>query len=88
MRKADELEEVFVQMVEAARGEPGVEVYSYHRGDGNTFWFFAVMADEAAMQEHGKSPAMQQAVQAAMPLMAGPPDISMATPVAGIGFDL
>jgi quinol monooxygenase YgiN len=84
--KADDLEEVFVRMVEAAEGEPGVEVYSYHRGEENTFWFFALMADETAMTEHGQSAAMQEAVQAAMPLMAGPPAISMAAPVAGIGL--
>ena len=44
--KAGEMEKVLTAMVEAARGETGVEIYSYHRGEGNTFWFFALMADE------------------------------------------
>ena len=33
-----EVEGVLTAMVEAARGEPGVEIYSYHRGEVNTFW--------------------------------------------------
>ena len=86
--KADEMEAVLASMVDAAREEPGVEIYSYHRGDGNTFWFFALMADEAAMQGHGQSEAMQAAMQAFMPLMAEPPQMSPATPIAAIGFDV
>ena len=48
--KADEMAEVLAQMVEAAREEPGVEIYSYHRGEGNNFSFFALMTDQDAMQ--------------------------------------
>ena len=91
--KADEMEAVLATMVEAARDEPGVEVYSYHRGDeqngeGNTFWFFALMADEESMQKHGQSEAMQAAMSAFGALAAGPPEMSMAKPVAAIGLDL
>lgn len=91
--KADEMEAVLVTMVEAARDEPGVEVYSYHRGqeqsgDGNTFWFFALMADEESMQKHGQGEAMQAAMSAFGALAAGPPEMSMAKPVAAIGLDL
>lgn len=86
--KADEMEAVLASMVEAAREEPGVEIYSYHRHEGNTFSFFALMADESAMQSHGQSEAMQAAMQAFMPLMAEPPQMSPAKPVAAIGFDV
>ena len=86
--KADEMEKVLADMVEAARGEPGVEVYSYHRGDDNTFWFFALMADQAAMQNHGQSEAMQAAMAAFGPLMAGPPKMNMTTPIAAVGLNL
>ena len=86
--KADEMEEVLAAMVEAARAEPGVEVYSYHRGAGNTFWFFALMADEQSMQQHGQTDAMRAAMQAFMPLMAEPPTMSPATPVAAVGLNL
>lgn len=86
--KADEMERVLAAMVEAARDEPGVEVYSYHRGDANTFWFFALMTDSESMQKHGRSEAMQAAMADFMPLVAGPPKMSPATPIAALGLDL
>ncbi len=86
--KAEEMEAVLAAMVEAARGEPGVEIYSYHRGEENAFWFFALMADEESMQNHGQSEAMQAAMSAFGPLVADPPPMSVTTPVAALGLDL
>jgi quinol monooxygenase YgiN len=86
--KHHDMETVLGQMVEAARDEPGVEIYSYHRGEGNSFWFFALMTDEAAMQNHGQSEAMRTAMTAFGPLMAGPPQMSRGTPIAAIGFEV
>jgi quinol monooxygenase YgiN len=82
--KAEEMEAV----VEAASGEPGVEIYSYHRSADNAFWFFALMADEVSMRGHGQSEAMQAAMSAFGPLVAGPPQMAVATPVAALGLDL
>jgi quinol monooxygenase YgiN len=88
--KADELEKVLADMVDAARDEPGVEIYSYHRAqhDENAFWFFALMADEASMQSHGQGEAMQAAMSAFMPLVAAPPQVTVSVPVAALGLDL
>ena len=86
--RADEMEAVLATMVEAARDEPGVVIYSYHRGDGNTFAFFALMESAESMQQHGQTPAMQAAMQAFGPLMAEPPTMSSSRPVAAIGFDI
>jgi quinol monooxygenase YgiN len=86
--KAEETEAVLAKMVEAARGEPGVEIYSYHRGEDNTFWFFALMADEESMQHHGQSEAMQSAMSGFMPLVAAPPQMTVTKPVAAVGLDL
>lgn len=86
--KADEMAAVLARMVEAAREEPGVEIYSYHRGQGDNFSFFALMRDEEAMQGHGQSEAMQAAMADFMPLMAAPPQMSSATPIAALGFDI
>ena len=86
--KAEEMEAVLVEMVEAARGEPGVEIYSYHRGEDNTFWFFALMADQESIQNHGQSEAMQAAMSSFGPLVAEPPQMSVTTPVAALGLDL
>lgn len=85
--KADEMAAVLTQMVEAARQEPGVEVYSYHRGEDDRFWFFALMTDQESMQNHGQSDEMKAAMQAFGPLMASPPEMSVTTPVAAIGFE-
>lgn len=86
--KADEMAAVLSQMVEAAREEPGVEIYSYHRGEGNEFSFFALMTDEDAVQNHGQTDAMKAAMQAFGPLMAGPPQMSTSTPFAAVGYEV
>ena len=86
--KRDEMETVLSEMVDAARLEPGVEIYSYHRGDGNSFSFFALMSDEQAMHHHGQTDAMRAAMAAFRPLMADPPQMSPATPIAALGFDV
>jgi quinol monooxygenase YgiN len=86
--KADEMEAVLASMVDAAHDEPGVEIYSYHRGEDDTFWFFALMTDQDAMQHHGQSESMRAAMQAFGPLMAAPPQMSSARPIAAIGFDV
>ncbi|MBG7604455.1 MAG: hypothetical protein IZT58_07445 [Actinobacteria bacterium] len=68
--------------------EPGVEIYSYHRGEDDTFSFFALMSSQEAMQGHGQTEAMQAAMQAFGPLMAEPPQMAMAIPIAAVGFDV
>jgi quinol monooxygenase YgiN len=85
--KAEEMEAVLASMVAAAGDEQGVEIYSYHRGEGNTFWFFALMTDEQSMQNHGQTVAMQAAMQKFGPLMVEPPQMSVTRPVAALGFD-
>lgn len=86
--KGDEMEAVLAAMVEAASKEPGVEIYSYHRGEDDTFSFFALMASQEAMQAHGQTEAMQTAMQAFGPLMAEPPQMTTAIPIAAIGFEV
>ena len=86
--KTEEMEAVLTRMVEAARDEPGVEIYSYHRSEGNLFWFFALMTDEKSMQNQRQSEAMQAAMADFGPLMAEPPQMTMTTPIAALGLDL
>jgi len=86
--KADEMESVLADMVEAAKDEPGVEIYSYHRGADNTYWFFALMTDGESMQHHGQSEAMRAAMEKFGPLVAGPPQMMVTVPVGAIGLDL
>lgn len=75
-------------VVDAAREEPGVEVYSYHRREADTFWVFALMTDQTAMQNHGRSEAMQSAMAVFGPLVEAPPDMSLTGPIAAIGLAL
>ncbi len=86
--KAGEMETVLASMVEAARGEPGVEIYSYHRGEDDTFWFFALMSDQDSLHNHGKTEAMQRAMSAFGPLVAEPPRMMATTPIAALGLNL
>ena len=85
--KADDMEAVLRKMVEAASEEPGIEIYSYHRGEGNNFSFFALMSSQEAMQQHGQTPALKAVMAEFGPLMAAPPQMSPAIPIAAIGFD-
>src|SRR5258708_3664941 len=86
--KAEEMEAVVAAMGQAATGGAGGGDFSYHRGAENTFWFFALMADEASMRGHGQGEAMQAAMSAFGPLVAGPPQMTVTTPVAALGLDL
>lgn len=86
--KGDDMAEVLASMVEAAKEEPGMEIYSYHRSEEDAFFFFALMTSAEAMQGHGQSPAMQAAMAAFGPLMAAPPQMTVTKPIAALGFDL
>ncbi len=76
------------RVVAASESVEGVESYSYHRGDGSTYWFFALMSSMEAAQGHADNEAMQAAMPALMSLLAGPPDMAMTTPLAANGLDL
>lgn len=80
--KGDEMDAALAAVVAASEGVDGIESYSYHRGEDGTYWFYALMSSTEAMQSHSDNEAMQAAMQAFMPLLAGPPDMSMTTPIA------
>ena len=86
--QSDATEAALRDMTEASKEEPGVEIYTYLRGDENTYWFFGLMSVEAAMQAHGQSDAMKKAMAAFGPLVAAPPEMSVTSPVAANGFDI
>jgi quinol monooxygenase YgiN len=53
--KKAEIRSLLADMVEAAVDEPGIEVLSFHEGDANAFWFFALLTDRAAIRQHRES---------------------------------
>lgn len=83
------MEAAMAAQVAAAADAGGVELYSYHRaGENNSYCFFALFSDQAAMEAHGNSEAMQAAMAAFGPLLAGPPDMTVAEPLTAHGFDI
>ena len=86
--KADEMDAVLEAQVAAASELDGVEVYSYHRGEGETYSFFALFSSMEAMQAHGEADSLKDVMPQFMSLLAGPPQMSMYTPVAASGLDL
>ena len=83
--KADELEVALRGVVEAAAEEEGLEVSSAHAAadEPGVYYFFELYRDQAAMDVHGKGDAMRTAMGAFGGLLAGRPEITMMSPVAG-----
>ncbi len=83
-----ELEEAMKDMVAAAETIDGVELYSYHRAEDGSYWFFALMSNMDATMSHGQHPSLQAAMGAAMQAMDGHPEVTLTTPIAAAGFDI
>ena len=86
--KGKEMDAALAAVVTASETVDGVESYSYHRGEDGTYWFFALMSSMEAARTHGDSEPMQTAMAAFMPLLDGPPDMSITTPLAASGLDI
>ncbi len=84
--KADEMDAVLTAQVAAASELDGVEVYSYHRGEDNAYSFFALFTSMEAMQAHGEAESLKDIMPQFMSLLAGPPQMSMYSPVAASGL--
>jgi quinol monooxygenase YgiN len=88
--KADELKEALGALIAAADSEPGLEIYSAHQDseDPNTFYFFELYADQAALEVHGKAEPMLGAMKALGGLLGGRPEVSRMTPVVAKGMSI
>jgi quinol monooxygenase YgiN len=86
--KSDEMDAVLAAQVAAAAELDGVEVYSYHRGDGNEYSFFALFTSMEALQAHGEADSLKDVMPAFMSLLASPPQMATYAPVAAFGLDL
>ncbi|NNC91054.1 MAG: antibiotic biosynthesis monooxygenase [Acidimicrobiia bacterium] len=86
--KGDEMEAVLSAQVAAAAELEGVEVYSYHRGEGDEYSFFALFSSMEALQAHGEADSLKDVMPAFMSLLAGPPQMSTFVPVAAVGLAL
>lgn len=84
--KSAEMDAAVAAQTEALMGDANVEVYAYGRGQGNAYTFFALFPDMEAMQSHGQSEDMQEALETFKSLLAGPPDVVVAELVAAKGL--
>jgi quinol monooxygenase YgiN len=88
--KRDEVVAALSPMIKTASDEPGTEVYVMHTAndDPDVVWFYELYTDGAAAATHGGSPAMKEAGGRLAGLVAGRPELIMATPVEGTGITL
>ncbi len=85
--KNDEMDEAIALFKAAAPQVPGIEIYSYLRGEGTDYAFFALFSDQAGMAAQGENEAMKKAMESFGPLMAGPPQMGVFTPLPSHGLD-
>jgi quinol monooxygenase YgiN len=86
--KNDEMDAALAAQVAAVADDDEVEVYSYHRGEGTSYAYFAVFTSPDAMQRVSQTEAMQAAMAQFGPLLDGQPEMMMGTPLSAKGLDL
>ena len=86
--KNDEMDAALAAQVAVAAQLDGVEVYSYHRGEGTNYSYFALFSSMESLQSQGRSEALQAVMGTFMELLASPPQMAMYSPVAASGLDL
>ncbi len=88
--KNDEMDAALEAQVAAVADDPGVEVYSYHRGEGTSYGYFAVFASMEAMQQASQGEAMQAAMATFGELLVDgqPSSMFMGSPLSTKGLDV
>ena len=85
----DEAEATLRGLVDATADEDGTVQYVLHReGDTGSFWFYELYADDAALDVHGRSPALAEAFGSLGALLAEPPELHMMRPLHAKNLDL
>jgi len=89
--KRDEVLHLFeTHLQAAAESNDAQEVifYCYDTTDDDTFYLFELYADQEALQQASQSPGFAAYMQEAMTLLAGPPEVTVTTPVWTKGASL
>ncbi len=86
----DEVFQILRGLVDSTTDEAGTEIYVLNRdaNQENSFWFFELYADDAALATHGGSAAMAEAMVSLDGKLAEAPMLTVVTPVAAKGIDL
>lgn len=83
----DQMDAALEAQVSAVADLDDVEVYSYHRGEGTAYGYFAVFTTPDAMQRAAQTEAMQAAMAQFGEVLDGQPQMIMGSPLAGKGLD-
>ena len=88
--RRDDLVAALAPLSEAVEDEAGTEVYAVHldTGDADVVWFYELYGDDAALAAHSGSEAMKSAGGALAEVLAGPPEITLLSPVRAKGIAL
>ena len=89
--KRDEAQKLWEKHLKAgAQANPDQEVHVFclDPQDQDTLYLFEVYSGLEALQAAGQSPAFAAYMQEAMPLLAGPPEMGMTTPLWAKGIEL
>jgi quinol monooxygenase YgiN len=86
--KLDEAVAVLGRLIDAANGEAGTEMYVLHtaKDDPEAVWFYELYTDDEALGAHSTSPAMSAVFGDLGPLLGGPPELHVLSPVSGKGL--
>lgn len=87
---ADEVEQILRGLVDSTADEVGTELYVLSRDPNqeNSFWFFELYTDDAALAVHGGSAAMAQAMVGLDGKLAEAPMLSVVSPLVAKGLAL
>lgn len=84
----EEFEAALTGLVDASNEEAGLEIYSAHKADDTTYWFFEVYSGDEALKVHGKGELMRPAMKGLGSFLAGAPEITMLSPIVAKGIDI
>jgi quinol monooxygenase YgiN len=65
-----------------------IHVFCFDGTDKDTLYLFEVYSSQEALQQAGQSPAFGAYLQEVMPLLAGPPEMSVTTPLWAKGISV
>ena len=84
----DALTAVLRRLVGGTESEPGTLTYILHHDarDADVLWFYESYDSQEAFEAHGKSDTMKAVGPVLAPLLAGRPELTMLTVVAGKGL--
>ena len=86
--KIERLLDAFDVLIDAAKEEEGLEIYSIHADADNdgVFYFYELYRDQAAFDAHGLSDRMKAAMAPIGGLLGGRPEVTMLSPVVAKGL--